>query len=78
MGDVLTSELGNCLPIFLDRLRNEITRLTAVKAVTSIAGYVRLLSRIFQNLNVDLIYFMACFTLICSSFYVLIACHFIT
>ncbi|XP_065063149.1 cullin-associated NEDD8-dissociated protein 1-like [Rhopilema esculentum] len=38
MGDVLTSELGNCLPIFLDRLRNEITRLTAVKAVTSIAG----------------------------------------
>ena len=38
MGDVLNSELDSCLPIFLDRLKNEITRLTAVKAVTSIAG----------------------------------------
>jgi len=38
MGDVLSSELDNCLPIFLDRLKNEITRLTAVKALTLIAG----------------------------------------
>ena len=38
MGDALGSELNNCLPIFLERLKNEITRLTAVKAVTMIAA----------------------------------------
>lgn len=27
-----------CLPIFLDRLKNEITRLTTVKALTKIAA----------------------------------------
>lgn len=31
-------ELGTCLPIFLDRLRNEITRLTTVKALTKVAA----------------------------------------
>lgn len=31
-------ELPTCLPIFLDRLRNEITRLTTVKALTKVAG----------------------------------------
>lgn len=38
LGDHLASELGTCLPIFLDRLRNEITRLTTVKALMMIAG----------------------------------------
>jgi len=38
LGDSLGNELHQCLPIFLERLRNEITRLTTVKAVTSIAG----------------------------------------
>ncbi|KAK2158819.1 hypothetical protein LSH36_163g01004 [Paralvinella palmiformis] len=38
LGDSLGSELSNCLPIFLERLKNEITRLTTVKAVTLIAG----------------------------------------
>lgn len=37
-GDILFSELHICLPIFLDRLRNEITRLTTVKALTCIAS----------------------------------------
>ncbi|XP_066581205.1 cullin-associated NEDD8-dissociated protein 1 [Prorops nasuta] len=37
-GDVLKDELEVCLPIFLDRLRNEITRLTTVKALTIIAA----------------------------------------
>ncbi|XP_018320590.1 cullin-associated NEDD8-dissociated protein 1 isoform X2 [Agrilus planipennis] len=37
LGDVLQYELPVCLPIFLDRLRNEITRLTTVKALTKIA-----------------------------------------
>lgn len=37
-GDSLTDELHVCLPIFLDRLRNEITRLTTVKALTCIAA----------------------------------------
>lgn len=38
LGDHLESELQVCLPIFLDRLRNEITRLTTVKSLTKIAG----------------------------------------
>lgn len=38
LGDHLKSELSTCLPIFLDRLRNEITRLTTVKALTLISG----------------------------------------
>ncbi|KAH7437479.1 hypothetical protein KP509_05G074400 [Ceratopteris richardii] len=37
MGDHLESELGTCLPVLLERLRNEITRLTAVKAFATIA-----------------------------------------
>jgi len=37
MGDGLGPELATCLPIFLDRLKNEITRLTAVKALSMIA-----------------------------------------
>ncbi|XP_071804723.1 cullin-associated NEDD8-dissociated protein 1-like [Asterias amurensis] len=38
LGDHLQSELSTCLPIFLERLKNEITRLTTVKALTMIAG----------------------------------------
>lgn len=38
LGDCLSDELPVCLPIFLDRLKNEITRLTTVKALTKIAG----------------------------------------
>ncbi|XP_038208414.1 cullin-associated NEDD8-dissociated protein 1 [Zerene cesonia] len=37
-GDYLQNELPVCLPIFLERLRNEITRLTTVKALTKIAS----------------------------------------
>ncbi|XP_048489474.1 cullin-associated NEDD8-dissociated protein 1 isoform X2 [Plutella xylostella] len=37
-GDTLQDELPVCLPIFLERLRNEITRLTTVKALTKIAS----------------------------------------
>lgn len=38
LGDVLNAELVICLPIFLERLRNEVTRLSAVKALITIAG----------------------------------------
>ncbi|XP_071441523.1 cullin-associated NEDD8-dissociated protein 1 [Hetaerina americana] len=38
LGDYLQAKLHTCLPIFLDRLRNEITRLTTVKALTKVAG----------------------------------------
>ncbi|XP_046614715.1 cullin-associated NEDD8-dissociated protein 1 [Neodiprion virginianus] len=38
LGDFLHHELPVCLPIFLDRLRNEITRLTTVKALTCVAA----------------------------------------
>lgn len=37
LGDVLNTELTVCLPIFLERLRNEVTRLSAVKALIMIA-----------------------------------------
>lgn len=38
MGDILKPELAVCLPIFLERLRNEVTRLSSVKALTMIAA----------------------------------------
>ncbi|ETE65812.1 Cullin-associated NEDD8-dissociated protein 1, partial [Ophiophagus hannah] len=38
LGDNLGSDLPNTLQIFLERLKNEITRLTTVKALTLIAG----------------------------------------
>ncbi|KAJ6648464.1 Cullin-associated NEDD8-dissociated protein 1 [Pseudolycoriella hygida] len=38
MGDVLKQNLDFCMPIFLERLRNEVTRLSAVKALTMIAA----------------------------------------
>ncbi|XP_034943385.1 cullin-associated NEDD8-dissociated protein 1 [Chelonus insularis] len=38
LSDTLHDQLPVCLPIFLDRLRNEITRLTTVKALTCIAA----------------------------------------
>ncbi len=38
MGDELQpGQLPECLPLLLDRLKNEITRLTAVKALTRVA-----------------------------------------
>lgn len=38
MGDLLKAELPTCLPIFMERLKNEVTRLSSVKALTMIAG----------------------------------------
>ncbi|KAF2974683.1 hypothetical protein EK904_001550 [Melospiza melodia maxima] len=38
LGDSLGTDLPNTLQIFLERLKNEITRLTTVKAMTLIAG----------------------------------------
>uniref|UniRef100_A0A6B2EGK5 Putative tata-binding protein-interacting protein n=1 Tax=Phlebotomus kandelakii TaxID=1109342 RepID=A0A6B2EGK5_9DIPT len=38
MGDVLQTELTTCLPLFMERLRNEVTRLSSVKALTMIAA----------------------------------------
>lgn len=38
MGDLLQSELSTCLPIFMERLQNEVTRLSCVKALTMIAA----------------------------------------
>jgi len=38
LGDSLQADLPTCLPILLERLRNEITRLTAVKALIAIAS----------------------------------------
>lgn len=38
MGDALTAELNTCLPHFMERLKNEVSRLSAVKALTMIAG----------------------------------------
>ncbi|KAH8410584.1 hypothetical protein KR009_005701 [Drosophila setifemur] len=38
MGDMLVNELAFCLPIFMERLKNEVTRLSSVKALTLIAA----------------------------------------
>ncbi|XP_034668660.1 cullin-associated NEDD8-dissociated protein 1 isoform X1 [Drosophila subobscura] len=38
MGDMLKPELSVCLPIFMERLKNEVTRLSSVKALTMIAA----------------------------------------
>ena len=38
LGSYLQSEWPNCVPIFLERLKNEITRLTAVKALNLMAS----------------------------------------
>lgn len=38
MGDCLVPELLICLPLFMERLRNEVSRLSAVKALTMISG----------------------------------------
>ena len=37
-GDVLASKVSTVMPVFLDRLRNEVTRLSAVRAVSVIAS----------------------------------------
>ena len=36
LGDSLGQQLPECMPIFVDRLKNEITRLTTVRAITLI------------------------------------------
>ena len=38
MGDALNAELLTCLPLFMERLLNEVTRLSSVKALTMIAA----------------------------------------
>ena len=39
LGDALPDRLPECMPILVDRLRNEITRITAVRAISLIARY---------------------------------------
>ena len=36
LGDVVKPRLPECLPLYVNRLKNEITRLTTVKALTMI------------------------------------------
>lgn len=38
LGDELADQVAPCLPIFLSRLQNEITRITATKAIAHIAA----------------------------------------
>lgn len=59
LGDILTVELAVCLPIFLERLRNEVTRLSSVRALTMIAA---------SPLRVDLTPILVC-SFISSSFF---------
>lgn len=63
LGDVLNAELAVCLPIFLERLRNEVTRLSAVKALIMIAGSplrVNLTAILVGNLR---LFFLHCITI---------------
>lgn len=40
LGEKIINELTDCWSILVERLKNEITRLTAVKAIQTIAEYV--------------------------------------
>lgn len=42
MADELQAEIPNCLHLLLDRLKNEITRLTAIKVAIAICDVLRL------------------------------------
>uniref|UniRef100_A0A803NAM7 TATA-binding protein interacting (TIP20) domain-containing protein n=1 Tax=Chenopodium quinoa TaxID=63459 RepID=A0A803NAM7_CHEQI len=59
-GDNLTAELPACLPVLVDRMGNEITRLTAVKAFAVIAASpLRIdLSCVLENVIVELTAFL--------------------
>ena len=48
LGDLISTDLQTCWPILVERLKNEITRLTTVKAIHSIAEYVYI-SIFYQN-----------------------------
>ena len=37
LGDLISNDLQTCWPILVERLKNEITRLTTVKAIHTIA-----------------------------------------
>ena len=37
LGDILVDKLPECLPVYVSRLKNEITRLTTVRAITMIS-----------------------------------------
>lgn len=39
LGDALEHVLDTCLPLYVNRLKNEITRLTAVRAIHMISRY---------------------------------------
>lgn len=51
-----------CLPIFLDRLKNEITRLTTVKALTKIAA-----SPLRIDLRPIMVIFLFFFSFFCTN-----------
>ncbi|KAL2939472.1 Cullin-associated NEDD8-dissociated protein 1 [Bienertia sinuspersici] len=59
-GDNLTAELPSCLPVLVDRMGNEITRLTAVKAFAVIAASpLRIdLSCVLENVVAELTAFL--------------------
>mmetsp|Transcript_17629 Transcript_17629/g.38279 ORF Transcript_17629/g.38279 Transcript_17629/m.38279 type:complete len:742 (-) Transcript_17629:24-2249(-) len=38
VGDIMSAEMGQCLPVLLDRLRNETTRVTTLKTLARIAN----------------------------------------
>ncbi|GAB2283803.1 Cullin-associated NEDD8-dissociated protein 1 [Dionaea muscipula] len=59
-GDNLTSDLPTCLPVLLDRMGNEITRLTAVKAFAVIAASpLRIdISSVLENVIAELTAFL--------------------
>ncbi|GAB4848565.1 Cullin-associated NEDD8-dissociated protein 1 [Ancistrocladus abbreviatus] len=59
-GDNLTAELPSCLPVLVDRMGNEITRLTAVKAFATIAASTLHidLSSVLENVIAELTAFL--------------------
>jgi len=55
MGDTLGDKLPECMPIFVDRLRNEITRLTTVRSLSQIARWAVTIATLGSVLHVHVL-----------------------
>lgn len=61
-GDSLSAELPACLPVLVDRMGNEITRLTAVKVgILHIVRVLRVTCEKYTSLRVFFFFFNVCF-----------------
>ena len=55
LGDCLESKLSQCLPVYVNRLNNEITRLTTVRALTVISRQVNVHVHVMMYMLINII-----------------------